>query len=174
MLKRFKLKKTIWVLLFIVCIMFGFSFALIPIYNSLCKQLGINGKVALSNKKYVTSADKNSRMVTVELVTTKEQGVPWEFYAKTKKVKIHLGEMTRLNFYAENQSNYTMTVQAIPSITPGIATKFLQKTECFCFTQQTLGPHEAMEMPVLFHIDKELPKNISTITLAYALFAVGK
>ena len=65
-----------------------------------------------------------------------------------------------------------MVVQAIPSVTPGIAAKYLKKTECFCFTQQTLNGHEAMNMPLLFHLDEALPSNVNTVTLAYALFDV--
>lgn len=63
-----------------------------------------------------------------------------------------------------------MTVQAIPSVSPGLAARFLKKTECFCFTQQTFNPGQQRDMPVLFHIDQHLPRDINTITLAYTLF----
>lgn len=85
---------------------------------------------------------------------------------------MHPGEIVKLAFYAENKTDYTMTVQAIPSVTPGIAAKYLKKTECFCFTQQTLNGHEAMNMPLLFHLDTDLPKNVNTVTLSYTLFDV--
>lgn len=157
----------------VVIAMFAFGFALVPIYNSLCKNLGINGKVDLTATNALPSTyDKKARQVTVEFVATNNGAVPWNFYPKTKKIKIHLGEITRLAFYAENKTSKTMTVQAIPSVTPGLAAKYIKKTECFCFTQQTLGGHEAMNMPLLLHIDKDLPKNINTITLAYTLFDV--
>jgi cytochrome c oxidase assembly protein subunit 11 len=73
-------------------------------------------------------------------------------------------------FAAKNNSNHPMTVQAIPSVSPGLAARYLKKTECFCFTQQTFNPGQQRDMPVLFHIDQHLPKNINTITLAYTLF----
>ena len=153
--------------------MFAFGFALVPIYNSLCKALGINGKVVLEAVQYDESQQKQTeREVTVEFVATNNSGIPWAFYPKTKKVKIHLGEIAKLAFYAENKTNNRMTVQAIPSVTPGLAAKYIKKTECFCFTQQTLGGHEAMNMPLLLHIDPDLPKDIKTITLAYTLFDV--
>lgn len=63
-----------------------------------------------------------------------------------------------------------MTVQAIPSVSPGIAAKYLKKTECFCFAQQTLPGQSAMDMPLLFHLDRDLPANIKEVTLAYTLF----
>lgn len=158
----------------VVLAMFGFGFALVPIYNSLCKTLGINGKTNTKAIAYdVTKAKiQANREVTVEFVATNNSGVSWAFYPKTKKITVHPGEIAKLAFYAENTTNGRMTVQAIPSVTPGIAAKYLKKTECFCFTQQTLNGHEAMDMPLLFHLDPDLPANVKTITLAYTLFDV--
>lgn len=154
--------------------MFAFGFALVPIYNSLCQSLGINGKTnqqAIAYDAKTATVDKK-RSVTVEFIATNTSALPWDFYPKTTKVTVHPGEISRLAFYAENKSNHPMTVQAIPSVTPAIAAKYLKKTECFCFTQQTLNGHEAMDMPLLFHLDTELPDNISEITLSYTLFDV--
>lgn len=166
--------KLVGTLLLIVVGMFGFGFALVPIYKSMCQALGINGK---TNAKAIAYDAKNAKIakereVLVEFVATNNGGVPWAFYPHTQKLKVHPGEIVKLAFYAENKTNHAMTVQAIPSVTPGIAAKYLKKTECFCFTQQTLGGHEAMDMPLLFHLDTDLPANVKTITLAYALFDV--
>ncbi len=169
--------KLIVILTVIVIGMFGFCFALIPIYNSLCKQLGINGKtntqaIIYNMKQHHHIVD--DRWVTVEFIATQSSNMPWKFYPKIKKIKIHPGAMAKLAFYAENQSDHKMTVQAIPSVTPGIAAKYIKKTECFCFTQQTLNQHEAMNMPLLFHLDNKLPSDINFITLSYALFDITK
>ncbi len=158
----------------IVIGMFGFAFALVPIYNTLCKTLGINGKTNATSIAYdVTKAKIEKREVLVEFVATNNGGIPWKFYPKINKLKVHPGEIARLAFYAENTTDHTMVVQAIPSVTPGIAAKYLKKTECFCFTQQTLNGHEAMDMPLLFHLDPDLPDNVKTITLSYTLFDVS-
>jgi len=153
--------------------MFAFGFALVPIYNSLCKALSINGK---TNQQAI-AYDANTKValereVVVEFVATNNSNVPWAFYPKTTKIKVHPGEIAKLAFYAENKTKHRMTVQAVPSVTPGIAAKYLKKTECFCFTQQTLNGHEAMDMPLLFHLDPDLPAHVKTITLAYTLFDV--
>lgn len=169
-----KHRKLVSLLLVLVIAMFAFGYALVPIYNSLCKALGINGKTnatAIAYDPTKAYIDKD-RWVTVEFIATNQSGVDWKFFPKTKKVKVHPGEMKRISFYAENDSDHTMIVQAIPSLTPGIAAKYFQKTECFCFTQQTLQSHEAMDMPLLFHIDTELPKYVKTVTLSYTLFDV--
>lgn len=163
------------ILTVIVLGMFAFGFALVPIYNSLCKVLNINGKTNTEAIAYDASKAKiaTEREVLVEFVATNNSGVPWAFYPKVKKIKVHPGEIVKLAFYAENKTDHSMTVQAIPSVTPGLAAKYLKKTECFCFTQQTLNGHEAMNMPLLFHLDPELPKQIKTVTLAYTLFDVS-
>ena len=161
-------------LLFAVAIgMFAFGFALVPIYNSLCKALGINGKPTAMLASYDPSTVKvqKNREVVVEFVAT-INGVPWVFRPNIRKITVHPGEIAKLAFYAENTTTHRMTVQAIPSVTPGIAAKYIKKTECFCFTQQTLNGHEAMNMPLLFHLDADLPLEVKTITLAYALFDV--
>ena len=166
--------KLVTLLLCIVLGMFAFGFALVPIYNSLCKTLGINGKTNQKAIAYDVTKAKIAlnREIMVEFVATNNGGVPWAFYPKTRKLKVHPGEIAKLAFYAENQTNHRMTVQAVPSVTPGIAAKYLKKTECFCFTQQSLNGHEAMDMPLLFHLDTDLPANVKTITLAYTLFDV--
>lgn len=166
--------KLVAVLFAVVFGMFGFGFALVPIYNSLCKALGINGKITEQTSLEQTShlTIQKDRVVEVEFVATNSGGVPWSFYPKVRKLTVHPGEIAKLAFYAENNTGQRMTVQAIPSVTPGIAAKYIKKTECFCFTQQTLNGHEAMNMPLLFHLDADLPPQVKTITLAYALFDV--
>lgn len=166
--------KLVSLLAIIVIGMFAFGFALVPIYNSLCKTLGINGKPNMQAVAYTAANAKIApeRTIRVEFVATNNAGVPWAFYPKTKTIQVHPGEMARLAFYAENKTDHRMMVQAIPSVTPGIAAKYLKKTECFCFTQQTLNGHEAMDMPLLFHLDADLPAQVQTITLAYTLFDV--
>ncbi len=156
----------------VVISMFGFGFALVPLYNVMCKQLGINGKVSNQAQGLSNSVD-TSRKVKVLFLATNNAGLRWAFKPNTSSITLHPGENTHISFYAKNNSNQPMTVQAIPSIAPGRAAQYLKKTECFCFTQQTLGPYESMDMPLLFHIDSDLPKNIHALTLSYTLFHVN-
>ena len=169
-------RKLVLILTLTVTCMFGFAFALVPIYNSLCKTLGINGKTYQPTSQQ-TAADahqvvQKNREVVVEFVATNNNSIPWLFYPKTKRITVHPGETAKLEFYAENQTAHRMTVQAIPSVTPGIDAKYIKKTECFCFTQQSLNGHEGMNMPLRFHLDADLPAEVHTLTLAYTLFDV--
>ena len=138
--------KLVVILAVVVLGMFAFGFALVPIYNSLCKALNINGKTNPEAIAYKAGTKiEKDREVLVQFVATNNGSVPWDFYPKIQQIKVHPGEIARLSFYAENKTNFRMTVQAIPSVTPGIAAKYLKKTECFCFTQQTLNGHEEMD-----------------------------
>lgn len=166
-------KKIILWLLLIVIGMFCFGYALVPLYNVICNAWGINGKTnpnAVANHSLI---DK-SRTITVQFIATNNENLPWEFRPKTKRIEIHPGENAKIAYFAKNNSNHTMTVQAIPSVTPGLAAAHLKKTECFCFNQQTLKAHQSMDMPLIFHLDNDLPKNIHEVTLSYTLFKSTK
>src|SRR3989344_7320756 len=167
--KKSRTRKIVLWLSALVGVMFLFCYAMVPLYNSLCKQLGINGKVEL--KKAAESSDLDeSRVIRVGFTTTVPSGVPVTFYTKTRYVDLHPGQNARVLFYIKNNTNQSLVIQAIPSITPGLAARHLKKTQCFCFTQQTLKPNESRDMPVVFHMDNETPADINEVTLSYTLF----
>ncbi len=156
-------------------IMFGFCFAMVPLYGLICKQAGLNSTAGNNGLLTAVSAEPTeppdlTRRVKVQFVAVNHNGMPWEFYPRTKEITVHPGENGKIFFFAKNTTDKAMSVQAIPSMTPVIALKHFHKIECFCFTQQTLSAHEGKEMPMIFRIDKDLPKEIHVITLAYTLY----
>lgn len=164
-----KNKKTLIILLGLCIFMFAFSFALVPFYNVICKVFGITGKtnaVGVANK---TVIDK-TRNITVDFLATTDSKLPWTFYPLTKKITVHPGETNKIFYFAKNNVDAVITAQAVPSVTPGIASNYFKKIECFCFTKQTLQAHQTIKMPVIFYIDPKLPKNIHDVTLSYTLF----
>src|SRR5438067_133014 len=122
-------KKIIILLSLIPVGMFVFGFALVPLYSVLCNALGINGKTNQYSEKNMTWVD-HSRTVSVLFVANINSNLPWEFYPKIRKIEIHPGENYQLAYFAKNNSDHTMMVQAIPSVTPGIAARHLKKTQC--------------------------------------------
>jgi cytochrome c oxidase assembly protein subunit 11 len=164
-------KRLTLILLAGVLFMFGFCYALVPIYKFVCKREGLNGKGA--NYAAVVNPgmkiDK-SRTIKVFFTTTLHGGLQFNFIPLQRSIEIHPGETRLIYFYAENQTGREMTVQAIPSITPADGAKFLKKTECFCFTQQYFFTKEKADMPVYFFIDPAIPKEIKEVTLSYTLF----
>ena len=149
-----------------------FAFALVPLYNVICNVTGLNGKTNAIPDRVSQQVDL-TREVTVELTTSVIPGLGWNFYPETPRITVHPGEIQSVTFIAKNVTNEVVTGQAIPSISPGQATPYFKKIECFCFQQQTLKPNEAKQMPVVFVIDPALPKDVKTITLSYTFFEVG-
>ncbi|MHA7840395.1 MAG: cytochrome c oxidase assembly protein [Gammaproteobacteria bacterium] len=154
-----------------VLFMFGFAYMLVPLYSLVCKQWGINGKadtaVAQAPKNLTVDAE---RTIEVGFSTTVHGKMSFIFKPLERKVHIHPGETKLVYFFAQNNVGHDITVQAIPSITPDVAAKYLKKTQCFCFTQQYFYAGEKADMPVYFYVDPKLPKNIKEITLSYTLF----
>jgi cytochrome c oxidase assembly protein subunit 11 len=153
--------------------MFGFGFALVPLYNVFCAITGLNGKTGrIDADAAMTAVVDTDRRITVEFVTTVDGALPWEFHSIVKKMQVHPGELSEARFYARNLAARAIVGQAIPSVSPGQAGKYFSKTECFCFTQQTLQAGEEQEMPVRFVVDPALPEHVRTITLSYTFFNV--
>ena len=162
----------------IVLAMFGFGYALVPIYKAICEMTGIN-VLALGDKQIPGATPKLpdntqvdiSRTVTVEF-DANSRG-PWHFKPAQSSLKVHPGELMTVMYEFQNTQNRTMSAQAIPSYAPAQAGAYFNKLECFCFQQYTLAPGEKKQWPVAFVIDPKLSKDVGTITLSYTFFEVG-
>jgi len=149
-------------------------FALPPLYDVFCEVTGLGGK---TNSVAVASTNEvidESRELKLEFVTTVNQYAPWEFRAAEDGMKIHPGKLYEAIFVARNTSDSHKVAQAVPSVSPSSAAKYLKKLECFCFTAQEFTAGEEKEMPVRFLIGSDLPEYIDTITLSYTLFDATK
>ena len=157
-------------LLLAVVAMFAFGFALVPIYDVMCKAFGINGKTAGAYQG--TQTVDAEREVRVQFLATNASGMSWEFHPKADQISVNPGATQEMLFVAFNPTDHPMTAQAIPSISPSRAASYFHKTECFCFSQQVLQPGERIEMPVRFIVDRDLPSDVRHLTLAYTLFDI--
>ena len=159
-------------LMLIVFGMFGFGFALVPLYDVFCDITGLNGKTSTTAATYNVDQIDKTRVITVQFISRTAQGIPWKFEPMVNEIKVHPGEMKLVKFYAKNESTRDIIGQAVPSVSPGLAAAYFQKIECFCFTQQPLKANEEVEMALQFYVDPELPEHISTLTLSYTLYDV--
>lgn len=166
-------KRTVAKLSLIVLGMFGFGFALVPLYDLLCEITGLGGDTG-GQYAYdpATQQTDTSRLVRVNFVTNTNGGMPWKFWAEKGGVRVHPGELKEVNFYVTNTTDRVMVGKAVPSLVPISATDYFHKTECFCFERQLLQPGETMEMPMRFIVGSELPRNVESLSLSYALFDV--
>ncbi|MEP7705640.1 cytochrome c oxidase assembly protein [Paraglaciecola sp. 25GB23A] len=165
-------KKLVVKLLAIVVGMFGFGFALVPLYEVFCDLTGLNGKTSDTAAVYEMVDIDESRFVTVEFITRTNTGMAWQFNAQTQRVKVHPGQISQVNFTAKNPADHLIVGQAVPSVSPGPAAIYLNKTECFCFEQQILQAGEEVTMPMRFYVDPQIPKDITYFTVQYTLYDV--
>jgi cytochrome c oxidase assembly protein subunit 11 len=161
--------------------MFGFGYALVPMYKHICEALGIN---VLSVSERVTSAGMagtakrqgntqvdTSRKITIEF-DANARG-PWDFKPAVSSMQVHPGELATVMYEFRNKQSRTMAAQAIPSYAPMRAGSHFNKLECFCFNEYILAPGEQKAWPVVFYVDPKLPKDVTTITLSYTFFEVA-
>lgn len=159
-------------LVLVVAGMFGFGFALVPLYNALCDAIGLNGKVKMQAAADAPVQVDTSRLVTVEFVTTVNGGRNWQFRSEQPKVQVHPGQLTTVKFYARNTEAQDIVAQAVPNVAPMEAAKHMRKTDCFCFNKQPFKAGEEKLMPVVFMLDPALPEGVDTVTLSYTFFDV--
>lgn len=152
--------------------MFCFGFALVPLYDIICDITGLNGKTGGRYEAPLMQVVDTNRKVTVQFTTSNNESMPWEFKPLQQSVNVHPGEKKEVRFLAVNNTPRQMTAQAVPSVAPFSAAKYLHKIECFCFNQQVLKPGESIEMPLVFFIDQEIPERVDKITLSYTIFAL--
>jgi cytochrome c oxidase assembly protein subunit 11 len=150
---------------------------MVPLYNVFCQVTGLNGKVDISQPQTTSryksdDGSKSTHLVMVEFDTNRNQKLACEFSPKHPALQVILGELAHTAYHVKNLSKKTITVQAIPSISPGSVAKYLKKLECFCFNQQTLKPGESAELPLRFWLEPEFPNDIHRLTLSYTLFDV--
>jgi len=153
----------------VVVVMFGFGFALVPFYDQICKATGLRDIDAPDEVKN-TQVDL-TRSVRLELDANASK-LPWRFRPLTPIVTVHPGEVAQVVYEVENTSEHPVTGQAVPSYGPQLAAQYFRKLDCFCFTKQSLAPHEKRQMPVVFVVDPKLPNDVPTITLSYTFFEV--
>jgi cytochrome c oxidase assembly protein subunit 11 len=176
----------------IVVAMFGFGYALVPLYYAICEATGINvlalTELETPGQKAVVPANTQidkTRLITVEFDANTRgtgannktgglgaQGGIWDFKPAVRSLQVHPGELTTVVYEFQNTQNRRMAAQAIPSYAPQQAMPYFNKVECFCFQQYTLDAGEKKSWPVAFVIDPKLSKDVTTITLSYTFFEV--
>lgn len=172
-----KNRRTLLLLSVLAVGMFGFGFALVPLYGLLCNLTGapsvaqrLDAQPAASNPQAVVQ----ERWVTVKFDGTVHPELPWAFRPLERTLRVHPGEMHEVRFVAENRSSTSTTGQAIPNVAPWQATPYFSKMECFCFRQQTLAGNQVLEMPLRFLVSPDLPEEIDALTLSYNLLRVER
>ena len=155
--------------------MVGMAYAAVPLYDLFCRVTGYGGTTQLVQYDPGQVLD---REVTVRFDASRARDFPWEFEPLQREMTVNVGE-TALAFYrATNTTDRPVTGVASYNVTPFKTGPYFAKLECFCFTEQTLGPGESMDMPVIFFVDPLMDEerrldDIRTITLSYTFWEAG-
>ncbi|PTC06842.1 cytochrome c oxidase assembly protein [Vibrio mediterranei] len=153
--------------------MFGFGFALVPLYDIMCEALGINGKTnTVSAVQPVGMRADVSRTIRVEFMAHINPDMPWTFKPETIYLDVHPGEVIQTAYLAKNNASQSLVGQAVPSVSPGTGAAYFNKIECFCFNHQPLDANGEAEMPLIFYIEPDIPESIHTLTLSYTLYNI--
>ena len=167
--------RTVVRLLFVVVAMFGFGYLMVPIYDILCDITGLNGKTGVADVASLDPAAADERRITVEFIASRNNTAPWDFRPETLRMVVSPGVSYSTAYLADNLTQRETISQAVPSVSPREASKYFDKIECFCFTEQVFAAGESKRMPLIFIIDPEIPASVTTVTLAYTIFdATGK
>lgn len=150
--------------------MFGFGYALVPLYDIFCEVTGLGGRTGVVQAGTLPERVDESRLVTVSFDATVNSALPWALEPAERKMKVHPGRLYQTHYVARSRSGRATVGQAVPSVAPPVASKYFDKTECFCFTQQHLEAGEEREMPVHFVVSSHLPERVEALTLSYIFF----
>ncbi len=163
-------KSTALKLVFFAVLMFGFGYALVPLYDVFCEVTGINGKTGrvVENKSQVNKV--SDRLIRIQFDANINGNLPWRLKSDIKDMKVQPGKFYEATYTVENMADTDVVGQAIPSVSPQVASLYFKKSECFCFVNQLLKAGEKKIMKVRFEVDNELPMDISTLTLSYTFF----
>jgi len=151
--------------------MFGFGYLLVPFYYKLCEVAGLNQLQTADSVPRNTQVDE-ARAITLQFDANLRDGLPWVFRPLQTTAQIHPGQLVQVVYEVRNESDHAVLAQAVPSYAPQAAASYFRKLECFCFTQQSLRPHETRQMPVVFLIDPAIPGDMPTVTLSYTFFEI--
>ena len=164
-------RETLRKLSVVAVLMFGFGYALVPLYEKICEVTGVNN-VAEPDEVVNTQVD-TSRTIVMEFDGNTRGEAGWRLVPRERKRNIHPGELVHVVFDVTNATDVSFQAQAIPSYGPQRAGQYVKKLECFCFTQQEIRAGENREFPVVFVVEPELPRDVHTVTLSYTMFEVG-
>ena len=150
---------------------FGFAFALVPLYRIACEKVfGVRLEQGPAAAGKAADGDKDARWVTVQFDGGVNSKLPWQFAPEQRSMRVQVGRQYEALYFARNTADRAIVGSAVPSVAPARASAYFNKTECFCFTAQTLAAGESRDMPVRFIVDPALPHGVKTVTLSYTFY----
>jgi len=177
-------RRTAQVMIVIALAMLGLGFAAVPLYRLFCQVTGFAGTTQRATAAEAVDAAQFARSAGAPTISVRfdgqvERGMPWTFKPLQTTQTLAVGERSMALFLAQNDSDHPVTGSATFNVVPEQTGSYFDKIQCFCFTQQTLQPHQAVRMPVIYYVDPKIlkdpdTKDIQQITLSYTFHEVKK
>ena len=164
------INKTTTILFIVTVLMFGFGYAMVPLYDAFCQITGLNGKTQRVTEGAGEASPILEREVRILFDSNVNGDLPWKLKPTVKSIKVKPGKFYDATYTVTNMANVAVVGQAIPSVSPQIASLYFKKSECFCFVNQLLEPGESKDMLVRFEVDQDLPIDVGALTLSYTFF----
>ena len=168
--KQRGVKKTTTILFVVTILMFGFGYAMVPLYDAFCQITGLNGKTQRVTEGAGEASPLIDREVRILFDSNVNGDLPWRLKPSLKSLKVQPGKFYDATYTVTNMADVPVVGQAIPSVSPQVASLYFKKSECFCFVNQVLEPGETKDMLVRFEVDQDLPKDVGALTLSYTFF----
>jgi cytochrome c oxidase assembly protein subunit 11 len=158
----------------LVASMVGLSFAAVPLYSWFCRTTGYGGTTQVAKERPTQISD---RTITVRFDANVAAGLPWRFEPERRTIDVKLGEVVTVYYSVTNLAARVTAGQAGYNVSPPTIGGYFEKINCFCFTEQTMKPHEKRQMAVVFYVDPKLAEdaeegNLDLITLSYTFYPV--
>jgi cytochrome c oxidase assembly protein subunit 11 len=154
--------------------MVGAAFAAVPFYNWFCRATGFQGTTQVATAGPGQVLD---RKLKIRFDANVAGNLPWRFEPDQTDIDVRIGEVVTVGYTVVNESARETVGEASYNVTPPTVGAYFSKINCFCFTQQRLGPGEKRDMTVVFFVDPALVKDhdqddLNSITLSYTMYAV--
>lgn len=145
------------------------------LYRLFCETTGYNGTTQRGGQAPATASD---RVIVIRFTAETDPALPWRFAPVEREIRVKVGEQRLAHYVAENKTTASVTGRAIFNVAPDTVGQYFNKVACFCFEEQTLGPHQRADMPVSFFIDPKILEDrnydgVTTITLSYTFYRAG-
>lgn len=179
-------QRTALIMVLVALAMLGAGFAAVPLYRLFCQVTGYAGTTQRATAEQAESAAQLARRlagsagaptISIRFDSQVDPGMPWTFKPMQTTRTVQIGERDMALFLAQNNSDRPVTGSASFNVVPEQTGAYFNKIQCFCFTQQTLQPHQAVEMPVIYYVDPKIlndpdDKDVQQITLSYTFHEV--
>jgi len=161
-----------WKISLIPIAMFGFGFALVPLYDIFCEVTGLNGKnFSIANAEQVSQVDSSEgRTAKLQFLADADSRDLWQFKPENKTLNLQAGNLITTYYELTNPYDYPVNIQAVPSVAPGEWAEYLVKIECFCFTQQVVPANANIKLPLQVTLSAKAPAEVNHLSLSYRLY----